>query len=77
MCMLYMCMCMSRGCDGGSGVTGMWVPERPKKRGRGYRGGPIEVDRSFCAILTYTKSCHVNRELSRYFTKRSREMRCE
>ena len=23
-----------RGCDGGSGATGMWVPERPQKRGR-------------------------------------------
>ena len=67
----------SQGCDGGSGVTGMWSPNPSEKKRFGYLGYSRVLEGTFCAIVTYAKSCHVSRELSPSTAKGSREMECE
>jgi len=54
---------VARGCDSGSGTTGMMVPNRPKKVGFGKQGKVTELDRTFDVTLSYTKS-YVNPPLS-------------
>ena len=49
----------------------------PKKEGYGYLRYPRGPGGTFCAIVTYAKSCHVNRELSPSTPKMDKEMRCE
>ena len=45
----------SWGCDGGSGVTGMWGPDLSQKEGYGGKGGTSVLECTFCANLSYTK----------------------
>jgi hypothetical protein len=51
------------GCNSGSRDGSMLVPDHLKKGGLGRQGRPTELDRTFCAILSYTKF-HVNPPLS-------------
>ena len=67
----------AQGADGGSGATGMWSPNPSEKKRFGYLGYSSVLECTFCAIVTYEKSCHVSRELSPSTAKGSREMECE